>query len=316
MSDNQNPGLISCLIKISKLRVVILLQVTAICAILAHDLLVRHGSIVGERTWFDTIWTSFITLIGGTLAAGGSNAINMWYDRDIDPLMSRTKNRPLPMGWISPNTVLMFGIITSLGGSALFLTLHWKAAFWSLFSVIFYVFIYSIWLKRRTPQNIVIGGAAGATPPVIGWASAASAELSGTNPFDLGSPIPWMFFMLVFLWTPPHFWALAIMIKDDYERAKIPMLPNIKGEKNTSIQMMFYTIVLSIFVISFTFVTDRANEIYLFGSSILCVLFIYYSIKLIKNINKESALKTYKYSLLFLTLVWVLMIVGSIENNI
>ena len=244
MSDNQNPGLISCLIKISKLRVVILLQVTAICAILAHDLLVRHGSIVGERTWLDTVWTSFITLIGGTLAAGGSNAINMWYDRDIDPLMSRTKNRPLPMGWILPKTVLIFGIITSLGGSALFLTLHWKAAFWSLFSVIFYVFIYSIWLKRRTPQNIVIGGAAGATPPVIGWASAASAELSGTNPFDLGSPIPWMFFMLVFLWTPPHFWALALYRSKEYEKVGVPMMPNVKGKGRTLVEMKIYSILL------------------------------------------------------------------------
>ena len=244
MSDNQNPGLISCLIKISKLRVVILLQVTAICAILAHDLLVRHGSIVGERTWLDTVWTSFITLIGGTLAAGGSNAINMWYDRDIDPLMSRTKNRPLPMGWILPKTVLIFGIITSLGGSALFLTLHWKAAFWSLFSVIFYVFIYSIWLKRRTPQNIVIGGAAGATPPVIGWASAASAELSGTNPFDLGSPIPWMFFMLVFLWTPPHFWALALYRSGEYAKAKIPMMNEVKGAKRTLLESKIYCFAL------------------------------------------------------------------------
>ena len=129
-----------------------LLQITAICAIVAHDLMVRSDAISGDRTWMDTLQACLVTLLGGTLAAGGSNAINMVYDRDIDPGMSRTRTRPIPNGWISPNHALVFGICTALLGSAIFIPFHWKAAFWSLFSVLFYVFVYTIWLKRRTPR--------------------------------------------------------------------------------------------------------------------------------------------------------------------
>jgi len=165
MTQDQ-PSMASLLIKLMKLRVIVLLEITAICAILVHDSIARYGLIDIERTWNDTFYTSFITLVGGTLSAGGSNAINMWYDRDIDPKMRRTKNRPLPLEQIQPTTVLLFGVFISILGSSLFFLLHWKAAFWSFFSVGFYVFVYTIWLKRRTPQNIVIGGAAGATPPL------------------------------------------------------------------------------------------------------------------------------------------------------
>ena len=245
MKNDDHPGMVRVLLQLMKLRVVVLLQVTAICAILAHDLLVRYDSIPGDRTWMDTLYTSFITLVGGTLAAGGSNAINMVYDRDIDPGMSRTRTRPIPKGWISPNAALFFGIVIALIGSGLFLLLHWKAAFWSLFSVVFYVFVYTIWLKRRTPQNIVIGGAAGATPPVIGWAGAAAASLpDNLNPFDLGSPTPWMLFLLVFLWTPPHFWALALYRSGEYGKVGVPMMPDIKGPHHTLKQSKFYCILL------------------------------------------------------------------------
>ena len=198
-SLDEKPNLISILIKLMKLRVIVLLQITAICAILVHDLLSRHGLINIERSWYDTFFTMIITIIGGTLSAGGSNAINMWYDSDIDGYMNRTKNRPIPNGHISPNNALLFGISISIIGSCLFLLVHWKAAFWSFFSVFFYVFIYTIWLKRRTTQNIVIGGIAGATPPLIGWAAAAGESIGSSNPFDLGSPIPWMLFALIFL---------------------------------------------------------------------------------------------------------------------
>ena len=187
----------------------------------------------------------------------------------------------------------------------LFYSTNLLAAILAITGTLLYVILYTIILKPNTDQNIVIGGASGSIPPVVGYVAAG-------NSIDI---VAIYLFMIIFLWTPPHFWALAIMIKDDYERAKIPMLPNIKGEKNTAIQMMVYTFILTIFVISFSFLSDRVNEIYLFGSSILCTLFIYYCIKLIKNTSKESALKTYKYSLLFLTLVWVLMIVSSTEKN-
>ena len=171
---SEKPGIVTVYLQLMKLRVVILLQITAICAIIAHDLMVRSDSISGDRTWLDTLEACVVTLIGGTLAAGGSNAINMVYDKDIDPGMSRTRTRPIPNGWISPNHALVFGIIIALLGSAIFIPFHWKAAFWSIFSVLFYVFVYTIWLKRRTPQNIVIGGIAGSTPPLIGWIVASA----------------------------------------------------------------------------------------------------------------------------------------------
>lgn len=239
MSEGQ-PSLISLFIKLMKLRVIVLLQITAICAILVHDSLARYDLIDVERSWFDTLWTSFITLIGGTLSAGGSNAINMWYDRDIDTKMRRTQHRPLPMGQLQPSTVLLFGVFISIAGSSLFFLLHWKAAFWSFFSVGFYVFIYTMWLKRRTPQNIVIGGAAGATPPLIGWAGAAADSINSMNPFDLGSPIPWMLFALIFFWTPPHFWALALYRSGEYAKANVPMMNEVKGAKRTVTESKFY----------------------------------------------------------------------------
>jgi protoheme IX farnesyltransferase len=239
MSENQ-PSLLSLLIKLMKLRVIVLLQITAICAILVHDSLARYELIDIERTWFDTFYTSLVTLVGGTLSAGGSNAINMWYDRDIDTKMRRTQNRPLPMGQLKPSTVLLFGIFISITGSSLFFLLHWKAAFWSFFSVGFYVFIYTMWLKRRTPQNIVIGGAAGATPPLIGWAGAAADSINSMNPLDLGSPIPWMLFALIFFWTPPHFWALALYRSGEYAKANVPMMNEVKGAKRTVTESKMY----------------------------------------------------------------------------
>ena len=241
---NSKPNLFSILVKLMKLRVIVLLQITAICAILVHDLLSRHGLIEVERTWYDTFFTMLITIVGGTLSAGGSNAINMYYDSDIDNLMSRTKNRPIPSGHISPIVALIFGITISILGSSIFFIIHWKAAFWSFFSVLFYVFIYTIWLKRRTPQNIVIGGIAGATPPLIGWAAAAAESIDSINPLDLGSPIPWMLFALIFLWTPPHFWALALYRSGEYAKAKVPMMNEVYGPEKTIDQSKIYCFLL------------------------------------------------------------------------
>jgi protoheme IX farnesyltransferase len=239
-----HPGWMRVFIQLMKLRVIVLLQITAVCAILIHDLLSRHGLLDIERTWTDTCFTIIITLIGGTLSAGGSNSINMWYDSDIDVLMRRTQKRPIPLGHISPVGALIFGIIISLFGSSVFFVLHWKAAFWSFFSVFFYVLIYSMWLKRRTPQNIVIGGIAGATPPLIGWAGAAGESLTGLNPFDLGSAIPWMLFALIFLWTPPHFWALALYRSGEYAKAEVPMMNEVKGAEYTLKQSKIYCVLL------------------------------------------------------------------------
>ncbi len=241
---SEHPGWFSVFTQLMKLRVIVLLQITAICAILVHDLLSRNDLINVERSWGDTVYTIIITVFGGTLSAGGSNAINMWYDSDIDPLMKRTKNRPIPRGYISPRGALLFGLLISITGSSIFFLVSWKAAFWSFFSVIFYVLVYSIWLKRRTPQNIVIGGAAGATPPLIGWAAAAGESISSLNPLDLGSPIPWMLFALIFLWTPPHFWALALYRSGEYAKAEVPMMNEVKGPEYTIFQSKIYCILL------------------------------------------------------------------------
>ncbi len=264
------------------------------------------GVFIGSES-FPSFKVIIGVFFGGMFASGGSGAINMGIEKNIDINMKRTKNRPVAEGRISPIVSVIFGIILNLiAFIILFYTTNLLAAILAITGTLLYVILYTIILKPNTDQNIVIGGASGSIPPVVGYVATG-------NSIDI---VAIYLFMIIFLWTPPHFWALAIMIKDDYERAKIPMLPNIKGEKNTAIQMMVYTFILTIFVISFSFLSDRVNEIYLFGSSILCTLFIYYCIKLIKNTSKESALKTYKYSLLFLTLVWVLMIVSSTEKNI
>ena len=313
MSNKPNLFIIYC--QLMKLRVVILLQITAICAILGHDLMVRSGELEGHRTWYDTIYACVITLFGGTLAAGGANAINMVWDRDIDVGMSRTRSRPIPKGWISPRHATIFGIFTSIGGSAIFLDIHWKAAFWSIFSVIYYVFIYTIWLKRITPQNIVIGGVAGSTPPLIGWIC-ASASIdyfpNDLNPLNLGSPVPWMLFLLIFLWTPPHFWALAILMKDDYSKAKIPMLPSVVGIDATFKPMMLHTITLVLLTLTMAFIDDKLGLIYLISCSIIGIYYIYITFKISKEYTREQNLKVYKFSLLYMMLFSFIVIADSL----
>ena len=242
--EHPHPGTVKVMMQLMKLRVIVLLQITALCAILVHDTFARYGVMDIERTWGQTLWVSLITVVGGTLSAGGSNAINMWYDADIDPHMRRTMNRPIPLGHATPQFALMFGSIIAIIGSSLFLLVSVKAAFWSAFSVLFYVLVYSMWLKRRTPQNIVIGGIAGSTPPLIGWAAAAGDSIANANMLDLGSPVPWMLFFLIFLWTPPHFWALALYRSGEYGKVNIPMLNEVKGAEHTVFQSKVYCVLL------------------------------------------------------------------------
>ncbi len=169
------------------------------------------------------------------IAAGAAGAINMWYDRDIDALMRRTARRPIPAGRIEPGAALGFGITLSVASvTVMGLATNWLAAGWLAFSILFYVLIYTVWLKRRTPQNIVIGGAAGAFPPVIGWA-AATGEVS---------LIPLVLFAIIFMWTPPHFWSLSLWAHGDYARAKVPMLPVTHGARETRRQIVIYTVAL------------------------------------------------------------------------
>ena len=242
--ERPHPGTLNVMMQLMKLRVIVLLQITALCAILVHDTFARYGVMDIDRTWGQTLWVSLITVVGGTLSAGGSNAINMWYDADIDPHMRRTMNRPIPLGHATPQFALIFGSIIAIIGSSLFLLVSVKAAFWSAFSVLFYVLVYSMWLKRRTPQNIVIGGIAGSTPPLIGWAAAAGDSIANANMLDLGSPVPWMLFFLIFLWTPPHFWALALYRSGEYGKVNIPMLNEVKGAEHTVFQSKVYCVLL------------------------------------------------------------------------
>ncbi|MBS0638793.1 MAG: protoheme IX farnesyltransferase [Proteobacteria bacterium] len=170
-----------------------------------------------------------------TVAAGACGAINMWYDRDIDAIMRRTSKRPIPAGRISPEGALGFGVILAVGSViVMFLAVNAAAAAVLALSIGFYVFVYTMWLKRRTPQNIVIGGAAGAFPPVIGWAAV-------TGSVDL---VPLILFAIIFIWTPPHFWSLALWANDDYRRAGVPMLPVTNGAKETRWQIFIYTLIL------------------------------------------------------------------------
>jgi len=172
---------------------------------------------------------AIVAILCLAINAGAAGAINMWYDRDIDAVMKRTQSRPLPMGHIDPNEALSYGIILSVFSTMMMgIALNWTAAAILAFANIFYVVIYTIWLKRRTPQNIVIGGAAGAFPPMIGWA-AVSGDITLAS-ISL--------FAIIFFWTPPHFWALALFANEDYTRAKVPMLPVTHGEKHTKIHMM------------------------------------------------------------------------------
>jgi protoheme IX farnesyltransferase len=178
---------------------------------------------------------AFTAIVCITVAAGACGAINMWYDRDIDAIMRRTRSRPIPAGRIRPDAALGFGVTLAVGSVIVMgLAVNLPAAFILALSVCFYVFVYTIWLKRRTPQNIVIGGAAGAFPPVIGWVAV-------TGSVDL---IPLVLFGIIFVWTPPHFWALALWANDDYRRAGVPMLPVVAGAKETRRQIMLYTIIL------------------------------------------------------------------------
>jgi protoheme IX farnesyltransferase len=170
------------------------------------------------------------------IGAGGSAALNMWYDRDIDAIMSRTINRPIPSGRMSAEEALVFGMVLSLFSVALLgLATNWVAAFLLGFTIFFYAVIYTMWLKRRTPQNIVIGGAAGAFPPMVGWAAV-------TGTVSIESVV---LFLVIFLWTPPHFWALALYKQSDYGAAGVPMMPNVVGNRSTKIQIFVYTLLLA-----------------------------------------------------------------------
>jgi protoheme IX farnesyltransferase len=205
-----------------KPRVMTLVVFTAACAMVAAP-----GSIHP--------FLGFTAILCIAVAAGAAGALNQWYEADIDALMKRTANRPLPAGKMTPFDALSFAVALSVGSVTIIgLAVNWVAAFWLAVSILFYVVVYTVWLKRRTPQNIVIGGAAGAFPVIVGWAA-----VTGDT-----SLLPWLLFTIIFLWTPPHFWALALFMEADYSKAGVPMLPVTHGLANTRKQILGYSVLL------------------------------------------------------------------------
>lgn len=224
------------------------------------------------------------------IGAGAAGAINMWYDRDIDSVMNRTKQRPIPAGRINPDEGLAFAVILSLAAvMTMGLALNWMAAGLLAFASFFYVFIYTMWLKRSTPQNIVIGGAAGAFPPMIGWA-AITGDIS---------LYPIILFLIIFFWTPPHFWALSLFSNEDYKRAKIPMLPVVSGVKTTKIQMLVYTLILLPITLSPYFM-GFAGLHYALVAGALGLFFIFTALRVLMNNDLRHARAMFSYSVFYL----------------
>lgn len=242
-------------------------------------------------------------LVGGALASGGAAALNMAYESELDRKMGRTKNRPVAEGRISARVAVLYGLALNVGAFVvLSLMTNVLAASLAIAGTTLYFGLYTVVLKRTTTQNIVIGGAAGAVPPLVGYAAA-------TGSVDLAA---WYMFIIVFFWTPPHFWALAIMIKDDYAKAEIPMLPVVRGIEHTSVQIMLYSVILSVLTILFGVVSDSLGWTYMIGATLLCLAFIWYAYKLLKAPDRPAATSLYKYSLLFLALFFVLVMVDSV----
>jgi protoheme IX farnesyltransferase len=240
-----------------------------------------------------------VTVLGGYLSAGGAGAVNHYFDRDIDGLMPRTANRPVPSGRVSPRAALIFGVVLSLLSFALLTAaVNVLAASLAYCGFVGYVFVYTVWLKRRTPQNIVIGGAAGAVPPLVGWA-AVTGGLGG---------MPIYLFALVFFWTPPHFWALSILMKDEYARVGVPMLPVVRGEDETRKQILLYSILLYA-VSQLPYCAGGLGTIYLVSSLVLGALFIAGAIVLYRRADRRSALRLYLFSLAYLALLFGAMVV-------
>ncbi len=239
------------LFALTKPRVMSLVVFTALCGLLAAP---GHVHPV----------LGFASILAIALGAGASGALNQWYEAGLDSKMKRTAGRPLPAGQLDPQTALQFGV--GLAAFSVFLMLfaaNWQAALLLTASILFYVFIYTIWLKPRTPQNIVIGGAAGAFPPLIGWVAA-----TGTL-----APLPLMLFLLIFLWTPPHFWALALFMKSDYAAAGIPMMPVVAGERSTRRQIFVYALVMAVAAIA-PWSLGMTGAIYGVTATVMSVLFV------------------------------------------
>lgn len=242
-----------------------------------------------------------IAIICIAVAAGASGAINMWYDRDIDAIMKRTQNRPLPAGHLEPLEALGFGVFLSVASVTLMaLFVNVAAAGWLMTTIVYYVFIYTIWLKRRTPQNIVIGGAAGAFPPMIGWIAVTGGV----------EPNAWILFLIIFLWTPPHTWALALFRSGDYEAAGVPMMPVVVGHRKTAMQMLIYTLVL-IPVTLLPTILGISGRVYMTAAIILGLGLLRHALIVLKDDDIKKARSMFLFSILYLFMIFVFLLVDK-----
>jgi protoheme IX farnesyltransferase len=242
-----------------------------------------------------------VTVIGGYLAAGGAGAVNHYYDRDIDARMARTADRPVPSGRVPPAAALWYGIaLAALSFLLLATVVNLLSAVLALSGFLGYTLVYTLWLKRRTVQNIVIGGAAGAVPPLVGWA-AVTGEVTGTSIY---------LFAIVFFWTPPHFWALSLLMKDEYAAVGVPMMPVVRGERETRRQILLYTVLLY-GVTQLPFCAGGFGGIYLACSVVLGAVFIAGSVALLRRADRRSALRLYLFSLAYLAALFAAMVVDA-----
>ena len=274
-------------VALTKPRIIELLLITTVPAM-----------VLAEGGWPDT-WLVIATLIGGTLSAGGANAINNYFDRDIDVVMRRTSHRPLPRDAIPASSALWFGIVLGVIGFLwLWLFVNLPAGLLATAALLFYVLVYTMALKRSTPQNIVIGGAAGAVPVLVGWAAVTGSL----------APAAWLLFGIVFCWTPPHFWALAIRYKDDYASAGVPMLPVVVGEQRTTWYILGYSLLLTA-VSLLLWPVAPTGALYPIAALILGALFVVEAARLIRTPERSMAL--FRYSTIYLAVLFAVIWVDT-----
>jgi heme o synthase len=241
------------------------------------------------------------TVLGGFLSAGGAGAFNHWYDRDIDAQMGRTASRPVPAGRISPRAALIYAFALQIASFAvLWAAANLLAAVLALLGFIWYTLVYTVWLKRRSPQNIVIGGAAGAVPPLVGWAAVTGSV----------APDALYLFAIVFYWTPPHFWALSLLMKNEYERVGVPMMPVVHGESETRRQIVLYTLLLTVLTL-LPVVFGFFGVIYAVCAAGLGAAFITLAVRLQRRADRASALRTYLFSLGYLAALFAVMVIDA-----
>ena len=276
--------------ELSKPRIIVLLLITTAAAMI----MAARG--------IPSLWLVIWTLLGGALASASAGALNCVYDADIDPLMNRTKSRPIPMGRITIAQAVTYAVALGIASFAiLFFLVNPLAAWLSLAGNFYYVVIYTMWLKRTTPLNIVIGGAAGSIPPLVGWAAVTNS---------IGGPALGLF-ALIFLWTPPHFWSLALMTEIDYHKANIPMMPNVSGEERTKREIIYYTLLL-IGASLILYPLHIMGPLYTAAAAVLGGIFLYDTIRTWRDTGNTWARRTFKFSLLYLALMCVVMVVDRI----